>query len=402
MASTIEILKKWNIWDGDIDSGKKRTLYIDKIWPVVDRKEVIVLKGIRRSGKSTIMKQLMKKLVNSNINKKQILYLNLEDYGFADSLNLELFDNVLSSYLNYTKNKKLIYFFIDEIQKIPDWAKWVRTKYELKDKIKFIVSGSSASLLTKELSTLLTGRNLSFLIKPLSYQEYMKFASSPNIRDYITYGGFPEVVLENNVEKKIMLLTQYFEDIIHKDIIDRYSVRNSKQLLDLTRNIVLNAGTKVSINKLSKIYGLSTETIATYIGYMVNAFLLIEVTYFSFSELIKYDKSKLPKYYSIDNGFITITNQTYSENRGKKYENAVLLKLWDGKNNISYWNELSSEVDFIIDGKAINVTSTNDIPDREQKGLINFKSKYKNFNLILVSDSIKKDNIIGMHEFLVT
>src|SRR3990172_2303948 len=94
----IEVLKKWNLWEKDIKTGIPRQIYLKKIYPYMERKEVIVLKGIRRSGKSTILQQLMHKLVKEKINKKQILYLNLEDYNFTNSLTIALFDEVLAAY----------------------------------------------------------------------------------------------------------------------------------------------------------------------------------------------------------------------------------------------------------------------------------------------------------------
>src|SRR3989344_8123212 len=153
----LNVLKRWNLWESDIDTGITREKYLQEIYPYLERKEVLVLKGIRRSGKSTIMQQLMKELIKrGKVGKEQLLYLNLEDYNFAQNLKISLFDEVIESYKEHTKNKKKIYFFIDEVQKIPDWERWIRTKYDLKENIKFIVSGSSASLLSKELSTLLT------------------------------------------------------------------------------------------------------------------------------------------------------------------------------------------------------------------------------------------------------
>ena len=124
-TTIIEVLKKWNPWERRLDAGMKRHRYIKKIYPYLERKEVIVLKGIRRSGKSTIIKQLILELVNNKVDKKQILYLNLEDYNFANNLRIELFEEVLSAYKKYSKNNEKIYFFIDEIQKIKDWEKWI-------------------------------------------------------------------------------------------------------------------------------------------------------------------------------------------------------------------------------------------------------------------------------------
>lgn len=400
MEETIEILKKWNPWEKRIDAGITRKVYLNKLFPLMERKEVLILKGIRRSGKSTIMKQLMLELIKRGVSPTQILYLNLEDYGFADRLKIELFEEVLEAYKKHTKNKKKIYFFIDEIQKISSWEKWIRTKYDLSENIKFIVSGSSASLLSKEFSTLLTGRNLSFNIMPLSFVEFSYFSGKENLDEYFMYGGFPEVVLEKSEEKKKILLQQYFEDIIHKDIIDRYNVRNAKQIFDLARYLVSNSGSKVSINKLSKVFGIAKDTLSLYVSYMIEACLLFEVTYFSYSAKIKHEVSKLPKIYVLDLGFINIVSMKYLKEKGRMFETAVLIKLLEKYSEISYWGELKSEVDFITGRTAINVTPADDIPSREFEGLEDFSKKYKNFSSIIVSNSIKKENIISILEFL--
>ena len=400
MENVIEILKKWNPWEREMQEGVKRKEYIKRIFPFMERKEIIVLKGIRRSGKSTIIKQLINELLRNGTDKGQVLYINLEDYGFANNLNLGLFDIIFEEYKNYTKNKKTTYFFIDEAQKIKSWEKWVRTKYDLSENIKFIVTGSSASLLSKEFSALLTGRNISFTILPLSFKEYCFFTKKEDFEEYISRGGFPEVVLEKSDEKKNYLLQQYFEDIIHKDIIDRYNIRNTKQIINLARYLISSSSSKVSINKLSKVFGIAKDTIATYISYMVDAYLLAEVSYFSYSAKTKHDVSKLPKFYALDNGFIRIANTKYSKNIGQMFENSVFIKLLEKYKEISYWGESSSEVDFIINKTAINVTSTDDIPKREFKGLEEFNKKFKDFTTIIVSNTLKRDGIIPMKDFL--
>ena len=399
MENAIEILKRWNPWEKDIDSGIRREIYIKKLFPYIGRKEIIVLKGIRRSGKSTIVKQLISELIKTGIDEKQILYLNLEDYGFADNLSIELFDEVLESYKDYSKNKKKTYFFIDEVQKIPSWEKWVRTKYDLGENIKFVLTGSSASLLSKELSTLLTGRNLSFTIMPLSFKEFGHFTKG-KLEEYMKYGGFPEIVLEKSEEKKAYLLQQYFEDIIHKDIIDRYNVRNTKQIIDLARYLVSTSGSKVSINKLSKVFGIAKDTLQAYVNYMLDAYLLFEVTYFSYSAKVKHDVSKLSKLYCLDNGLVNVVNIKYSKNLGQMFENTLFVKLAERYKEISYWGELTSEVDFIVEKTAINVTATDQIPEREVVGLEDFNKKHKGFALLIISKSLKRDNIIPLIEFL--
>lgn len=400
MENIIEILKRWNPWEKEIDTGINRPFYIRKIYPYLERKEIIVLKGIRRSGKSTIAKQLMAELMGSGISRKQILYLNLEDFRFADNLTIGLFEEVLKAYLDYSENKKKTYFFIDEIQKIPRWEQWIRTKYDLNDDIRFIISGSSASLLSKELSTLLTGRNISFTIFPLSFKEFRAFRKEGSLEEYMTFGGFPEVVLEDSEERKMTLLQQYFEDIVHKDIIDRYNIRNTKVIHDLARYLVSASGSKLSINKLSKVFGIAKDTLSAYINYMIDAFLLFEVTYFSFSAKIRHDISKLPKLYSIDNGLINAVSTKYSKNIGQMFENTVFIKVVEQNKEISYWGESESEVDFIVDNKAINVTAADKIPEREAKGLEDFSKQFRKFSKMIVCRSFKSQDSIPIIEFL--
>lgn len=402
MEHLIEVLKKWNPWERKLSSGVLRKQYIQKLFSYLGRKEILVLKGVRRSGKSTLMKQLMDELITSGIDARQILYLNLEEYSFADHLTLTLFDEVFAVYLSYSKNKKKTYFFIDEAQNIPEWEKWVRTQYDSNENIKFIVTGSSASLLSRELSTLLTGRNLSFTIRPLSFTEYFSFTKKGSVEDYLKYGGFPEVVLEPSEEKKEKILRQYFEDIIHKDIVDRHSIKNTKQLLDLARYLVSSSGSKVSVNKLSKMFGSAKDTIQTYINYMIDAFLLFEVPYFSYSEKVKHEVSKLPKLYCTDLGFMTITKTTRSNNNGQVFENAVFQKISEQEREVMYWNDGSTEVDFVSGNMAVNVTATDSPPEREQRGLAEFKKHHTEFTTLLITKTANVDGTLSLVDFLKT
>lgn len=377
--SLMGVLDRWNAWNRQISTGVLRTQYVDEILKFMDRKEVIVLKGIRRSGKSTIMKQLMAVLIKKGILQHQILYLNLEDYNLSPFLSLELLEFVLQTYKKQMNSLKKIFFFIDEIQLVEGWEKWIRTKYDLQENIKFVISGSSAALISKEFSTKLTGRNLSFQVKPLSFTELLDFKEGREadlLSEYLEFGGFPEVVLETDINTKLKLLHQYFDDIIHKDVIDRYNVRNPKQVHLLAKYLCANAGQKISYHKLAKSFGISNETTITYVKYILDTFLFYEVNYFSYSARIKYDATKLSKIYVADNGLINIAEIKFSQETGKKYENAVCIKLTEKYGSIYYWSE-KNEVDFIANNHAINVVSSQKIPDREFKGLEEIKRKFK-------------------------
>ncbi len=399
----ISVLRTWNLWDKGIEVGILREDYVKEMSKYLEMRHILILKGVRRCGKTTIAKQLMKNLLKKKIKKEQILYVNFEDMNFADKLQVQLLDEILNAYLKYTKNKEKIYCFLDEVQRIPNWERWIRTKYDQNQKIKFIITGSSAHLLDRELSTLLTGRNITFEIMPLSFKEFKMFNIKGKLEEYMKFGGFPEVALEESEERKISLLNQYLVDIIHRDIVDRHRIRNANELIAIAKYLVSTPGSKVSVNKLSKVFGVTKNTIASYISYMVDAYLLLEVRFFSFSAKVKYDVARLPKYYVIDNGFVNITTMQYFQNLGQLYENAVLLQLYPTKEKlqeIMYWSDANSEVDFVVGKKAINVTATDKIPAREWKGLEEFKKNYKLFTVLLITKSIDKKNVVSLKRFL--
>jgi len=391
----IDIVKKWNFWEKEIYQGIPRKQYLSQLLPHMERKEVLILKGIRRSGKSTLLKQLMYALLERDIKKLQIVYINMEDYLLLDKLSLSLFDAILEAYRRYAKNKERTYFFIDEIQAVQGWEKWIRTMYDRGENIKFIITGSS-SLMTKY-STLLTGRNLSFAVMPLSFREFTDFTSS-TIESYVRYGGFPEVALEKSEDRKLLLLEQYLNDILSKDIIQRHSIRNAKQLIDIARYLISASGSKVSINKLSKVFGIAKDTISSYLSYMLDASLIVDIPFFSYSMKKKYDVTKLPKAYAADLGLITLVSE--SENRGQRFETAVLHKLLEKRKDISYWSDGKSEVDFITKNLAINVTATDDIPEREMKGFENFLKGHKGFTSLLITKSLSGKGKIPLINFL--
>ncbi len=400
----LKLLKDWNLWGSKIETGVERKQYVNRLTPLFRRKEIIVIKGIRRSGKSTIMKQMMENLVENGVQKTQLLFLNLEDYNLKDSLSIELLENTLEVFKSRINNGKKTYFFIDEIQLVPEWERFLRTKYDLNENIKFIVSGSNASLLSKELSTLLTGRNITIEVKPLNYLEFMDFRKNGDLEEFLTFGGFPEVVLEKDNATKKIILQQYFEDIINKDIIARYRIRNRETVFDLARYLIENSGGKHSMNKLSKTLGVDDKTVNEYVSYMVDAFIIIKVPFFSYSLKKRFNKTTQTKYYSADNGFLQITSLNFTEDKGKRFENVVALTINMATNDIAYWSE-SCEVDFVFGNSAVNVTVAETIiPKRESDGLICFSEKNKKHKLLIVTPLGKAEvndiiEVVGFEDF---
>ena len=246
----IEILRMWNYWDEDsrIDLFS-RDLYEKNIKNLRETKEVIVLKGVRRSGKSSLMYLEIQDLIQNGVKRENILFVNFEEPQFMNELEVSLLDAIYEAYLEVLEPKGKLYIFLDEVQNIYGWEKWVLRMYE-KTNVQLYVTGSSSKLLSSEFSTALSGRHLSIEVYPLSFKEFLGFKnintkSKKNIvfnkslikkgfKEYLSWGGFPKVLeIESELYKKNELIS-YYDTIILKDIAKRYEISNISELRELS------------------------------------------------------------------------------------------------------------------------------------------------------------------------
>ncbi|MDO8724941.1 MAG: ATP-binding protein [Candidatus Methanoperedens sp.] len=390
----------------------------------LDSPHVADILGVRRCGKTYFMYQLISSLIESGIQKTNILYINLDDDRLlplnGDELRL-LIDTYREFYEISPKHK--LYLFLDEIQNIPDWEKWVKSTYDREQKIKIVISGSNASLLSSDLSTLLTGRHLTSRMFPFSFAEFLEAHevklylknlqySKKNIEikkrfnEYLENGGFPEVIFYPSI-KHMELLQSYFEDIINKDIISRHNLRSAQTLKQLSVYCIENIAKTYTFNSLKKIFAnyipLSTDVIINYLSYLENAFLLFSVKHYDYS--LKKQINKPRKLYCIDTGMVNAISFRFSNNTGQLYENLVFLQLLRSNREMYYWqDDKGLEVDFVIKeglkaGRLIQVCS--DISDavtraREINGLV---SGLKHFNIpegtIITSDLFDEEKVDG-------
>ncbi|MEK6893635.1 MAG: ATP-binding protein [Nanoarchaeota archaeon] len=376
----------------------------------IDVQEVTIVVGVRRAGKSTFMYQMVEKLIEKGVSPEQILFVNLEDTRFdEDSL-----EDIYQAYRTNLNPDKKAYIFFDEIHKKEKWEAWIRRHYDLKTNCKFVVSGSCSYLLKKEYAALLTGRNLTFEVYPLSFKEFLEFKGRKldfskavkgiltekerflllnDFNEYLFQGGFPRVVFQEK-EFKTPLLSQYYNDIIFKDIINRYNL-NSRKTSDFAKYIMTNIASLISLRNVRNVLGLSYEAIKDYLSHAHDAFLFFTLDHFSYS--VKEQKSRAPKVYCIDNGLRNAVSFKFSKDEGRLAENIVFINLRRKNSDVYYWKSTNEkEVDFVIkkDNQsltAINVTYTDEISGREIFSLIEFK---KNFNktkeLIVLTKSLEK------------
>lgn len=359
----LTILEDWNFWRKELDTGVERPFYLQKLENFFPTEQVIVITGARRSGKSFLMRQFAKALTNKGVKKNEILIVNFEDPRFVE-LDARLLQKIYEVYLETLRPEALPYIFLDEVQEVKDWEKWVRTTQELK-KARVILSGSNAKLLSQELSTLLTGRHLDLTVFPLSFKEFLKFNNltvdneldltsqrieiKGRLNQYLEFGGFPEVVLE---ERKKEILLTYFDDILSKDLVRRYRVRKAEKLETLAKFYLTNISSPTTFNSTKKFLEISTDTVEKYSGYLSSAYLTFFLKRFSFK--LKEQERSPRKVYAIDPGLVNAVGFRFSQNWGHLAENVVFLELERRKvanPNLEtfYWKDARQrEVDFLV------------------------------------------------------
>lgn len=410
----IQVLNDWNSWQKDIETGIRRERYLDKCKQVLDSNQILVITGPRRTGKSYIMRQLAKELTQqNNIPKRQILLVNFEDPRFS-RLNAELLQEIVDTYIEFMRPDGAPYLFLDEIQEVEGWEKWVRTAHELK-KAQIIISGSNAKLLSRELATVLTGRHFDVSVWPLSFKEFLRFKnfSAPDKnalkglwREYVEFGGFPEIV--NQKSDKLESLLRYFDDLMEKDLTRRYRVRKADKIKELARFYLSNIAKLTTNTSAGKFLGLSSDTTAKFAQYFSNAFLLFFIKRFSFN--FKEQEKSPRKVYAIDTGLSQAVGFEFSENYGRYLENAIYLELLrrqadSPKQEIYFWKDIQHhEVDFVI--KERNVVkqliqvvwemSDAKIQNREKKNLLKAMDEFNlKEGLIITGDTAGEENIEG-------
>ncbi len=370
---------------------------------------VIVLTGLRRSGKSTLLRQVIKK----HYHDEDFYYLNFEDerlFDFPANEFNRLYEGLVSLY----GEKKT--FFLDEIQNINNFETFVRRLYE--EGFKFIITGSSATLLSKELGTKLTGRHVDIVVRPFSFLEFLqlkevkldnetiyktenKIEIIKYFEEYLVKGGMPEYLIYGDPE----LLTRVYEDTVIKDIAIRYKVNNVAILKQLYSYLINNFANKFSYNSLKKVIAIhSVNTFKKFIVYLEETYFAKTITKFdySFKKQIMNDK----KFYVLDNGFIGVLSKRITKDKGWLLENIVFNSL--NKNYEVFYHSGERECDFItVKNKkvvqAIQVCDelNTENKDREIAGLTEAMKKFSLKEALLLTSNQEENIKISRKKIIV-
>ncbi len=359
-------------------------------WLKDDR--VIILTGVRRCGKSTLLKQLMQEMSGWS-------YINFEDERLLDfkAQDFELLNEVLIETYGTTKT-----YFFDEIQNIEKFETFVRRLQDEGKKV--IITGSNAALLSREFGTRLTGRYKSFEVYPFSFSEFLRFKNIcikddwyiverkvkllKLFEEYLTIGGLPEYI-KNQDKDYVRTL---FENILYKDTITRYSIKREKAIKELVNILATNVTSQFTYNSLKDTLGLANAiTVKEYISYLNNSYLFFELLKVSHS--IKKQLGSPRKIYLVDSAFHQVCGLTFTPNKGRNLENVVFIELKRRWKDIYYYSN-KNECDFLVkDGAKITTAiqvcySINDSNrERELNGLIDAMNTFKlNEGIILTCE----------------
>jgi predicted AAA+ superfamily ATPase len=328
--------------------------------------KVIGLAGVRRSGKTFLFFDAIRRLAEQGVDRRRLIYLNFEDDRLQPIKVADL-DLVLRCQheLFPETARQRIYLFLDEVQNVSGWERWARRLQDTED-VRLFVTGSSSRLLTRDLATALRGRSLTLEVFPLSFREYLTFREIPIVpsnaanesllraalETYLQWGGFPEIVLADETLRPL-ILEEYASLMLYRDVVERYRVRNEKLMRELLRHAFRNTASLLNVSKLHRDFTslgftVSKNTLFEYLGHLEDAFLIFLLPKQEAS--LRKQAHNPKKMHVIDPGLVAAFKAYPGRDVGHKLETTVFLHLRRRRKDWFYYAN-GGEVD-LCDGEG--------------------------------------------------
>jgi uncharacterized protein len=361
-----DILDYWSFWDGRVPDTVPRVVSLPK---ELSPKLALVVQGVRRCGKSTLLAQLLNFYA---LPPERCVFVNFEDPKLSQVLSPDLLSGIVN-FFSTRHSRGDLFFFLDEIQEVNGWQRWLRTRLEKPGRNHFIITGSNASLLSGEFSSVLTGRHLKVELFPFSLEEARRYKKRLKLREFLSIGGFPEPLINPDGQR---LLKQYFDDIIERDLRERVGSRSALPVRQVVQMAYETAGSELSLRRISGAVGISVETAGSYLQAAEDAYLLFSCPFFAYS--VRKRNAYNKKYYPVDTGLQKAVTTKAGQDLGRMLESLVFLELKKRFSEVYYWRD-RYEVDFVVQTASgltpIQVTLDEPL-DRHHQALENF---YENF-----------------------
>ena len=341
--NVLDIAADWSFWDRSPESSIRRDIALP---PSLAERVALVVQGVRRCGKSTLLAQMIERY---GLDGRDCLFVNFEDPRFAGALHFQTLEQLTRAFGVLRPQAAALTVFLDEIQWVDGWEKWLRAKLERPGRFRYVVSGSNAHLLSGELASVLTGRHVTVELFPFDYAEFRRVQPGGAVADFLHRGGFPEPLASDDADR---LLRQYFIDIVQRDVRERVGARSSLTLRQIVQMVFESAGAELSLRRIAAASGVAVETVAAYLEACEKAYLLFSCPWFAYAPRKRAQRNR--KYYPVDTALRRVAVTRTGRDAGKALECAVFVELKKRYGDVFYWRgggggEGKGEVDFVVD-----------------------------------------------------
>lgn len=334
----------------------KREMYLKKIRDSYHSELIKVIIGVRRSGKSVLMTQIIDELIQQGIKKDHIIYINFEDYDYIDYTEPKKFNELVKSKI---KDKEKYYLFFDEIQNVNEFEKVVNS-FRATLNVSIFITGSNSKVLSGELATHLAGRYISIKMMPFTFKEYIELQKQKGIYvdeekaflEYLEWGGMPQIFNTNSNQERKLYLKDLYNTVILKDIVERNKIKDINLLNRVIQFVMENLGGIISPNSITgylKNEKLQTtpDTILNYVEYITNSLIVNKVNRYNIRG--KSVMATLEKYYLTDLGLLQLKKSPIEKKIGGRLENIVYNELIARGYEVYIGKTDKGEIDFVID-----------------------------------------------------
>lgn len=366
-TTLLSIARDWSPWGTPRVATVPRQVRLPNEW----RSEIaLVIQGVRHGGKSTFLAQLIDRYA---LDPRRCLFLNFEDPRLGQSLDHTTLEVMVEAFEAEHGGAPCDYF-LDEIQWVQGWQRWLRGQLDRPRGRRFVVTGSNAHLLSGELGSTLTGRHHTIELFPFDLDEFRTARPAASLDEYLECGGFPAAALSADRDR---LLRGYFQDIIERDMRERVGARSALPLRRLVQMLLESTGSETSARRLAASLGLSADTTSLYMDAAEGAYLAFGCPYYAFSARKQLVRNR--KFYPIDTGLRRVSVTRTGADRGKLFECAVFLLLRRRFREVFYWRG-SGEVDFVVERDGvpipIQVTTQEEPQERHVRAIDEFHAAH--------------------------
>lgn len=386
----------------------KREMYLKKIRDSYDSELIKIIVGVRRSGKSVLMMQIIEELKERGIKEDHIIYINFEDYDYTDYTKPKEFNEYVKEKI---KDKEKYYLFFDEIQNVEDFEKVINS-FRATMNVSIFITGSNSKVLSGDLSTYLAGRYISIKIMPFTFSEYLELQENQQIvknkdeafLEYVEWGGMPQIYNSTSVQERKMYLRDLYNTVILKDIIERNSIKDVNLLNRVIQFIMENIGGVISANSITKFLKsdnitTSVDTILNYIEYINNSMIVNKVNRYNIRG--KLVMTLLEKYYLVDLGLLQLKSSPIEKKVGGRLENVVYNELIARGYDVYIGKTDNGEIDFVVDDfgnrfyiQVADYLSSDEVIEREFGAYRNVADNFPKYVITMDKMNYSRDGII--------